>query len=407
MKKSGFVLWLLLALPANVYAYDVTFNQIDWLDNSGGYTLEMSDWGQAKFEFSSADAGMFYSYADGVYGYLNVVTSVSGGGTNNWAVQNSLLCFENADRISDAFAHAYSFDLGITPGTSVTSIDYYFTIESAAFSIAPPGTAITNSVSAEEWLFGGLEGDDPEPFSGNTGQAAPPAAQNYAGAPAGSVPGESGQTAGNASNIPPINEDENGCAPGACARSLKYLENTTGIEVPGSAQDVYDTLNGPDYLDTSVGPAGTGTKVWRVYYGKTLYAFDNDVPVNTRTTKDPLEILEGIGNGADVEIGVYWGKNAAGKSMGGHCAMVTAATVSRDADGNVTGYEVSIVDDAKQGDGNASNDPHKLSFDKDGNLKGYGTGAKLISFWIEKPIPEPAGLSVLGLLLLSARRRRT
>lgn len=411
MKKVIFVVLVLLSLPVSSFAVTTAFNQISWLDNNGGYTSQNSDWGQAVFQFSSADAGMFSTNTDGLYGYLNVVTTVAGGGTNNWAVQNSLLCFENASRIDDSFAAAYAFDLGIAPGTSVSSLDYYYTLSSAPLGSAPAGTAGGTSVIPEEWLFGGLDSTDdpldPDQFSGNTGQAEPPDAQNYVGAAVGSAAGGAGQVPGNTGDVPAIDEDKNGCAPGACARSLKYLQNKGGPTIPGSAQDLYNKLKGPDYLNTSIGKDGTGTKISQIYIGKTKFAIKEKVPVDTKKTKDPDELVKKLKKGADVEIGVYWGKNAKGESMGGHCAMVTDATVSRDGNGNVTGYEVSIVDDGKQGDGNASNTPHKLSFDKDGNLKGYGTGAKLYWFWVETPVAEPSSLGLMGAVLLMVRRRRS
>jgi len=119
--------------------------------------------------------------------------------------------------------------------------------------------------------------------------------------------------------------------------------------------------------------------------------------------------MDDIDDGADVEIMLYWGKNAAGEGMGGHAAFVSQIVELMDGDGNTAGYQVTIIDDATQGDGLAANDKHTLYFDTDGNLEDYGTGAVLVGFQVEKVIPEPATLALLaagGLGFLRRRRKR-
>ncbi|MHC4986273.1 MAG: hypothetical protein ACYTFO_08985, partial [Planctomycetota bacterium] len=48
----------------------LSFEQVSWLDDSGGYLSQYSDWGQVLLSLGSADDGVFYdmTLADGTSG---------------------------------------------------------------------------------------------------------------------------------------------------------------------------------------------------------------------------------------------------------------------------------------------------------------------------------------------------
>jgi hypothetical protein len=399
-------------------AATMSFNQVDWLADTGGYTMQYSDWGVASLQLDSEDAGLFSVSGSGLVGYLNLVTTVPQGNNQVWSIQNMGLYFDNATQLHGRLPESISFDLGITPGSArVTGLDYHWTINPVPLSTMPGGTMEASAVSSTEWLFGGESGTvGGVSFSGGTGQAAPPKASSYVGVPAGGSIASSGSIKIAENQIYRVDEDGAGCAPGAAARSLNYLSRTDSrIALPGiTIQDIYGEL--VDDMGTDISwsfwpfsHSGTGTSEEGFLSGKDAFAARHNLPLETEPTTDWQNVIDSLNSGADVEIGVSWGKNGDGKSLGGHCAFVSQVQKILDRDGNVTGYSVKIMDDPKQGDGNPANASHWLDFDKDGNLLQAGTGAKLNSFRVETVIPEPSTLSllVLGALTLIRCRRRS
>ncbi|MBN1380150.1 MAG: hypothetical protein JXA41_00580 [Deltaproteobacteria bacterium] len=53
-------------------------------------------------------------------------------------------------------------------------------------------------------------------------------------------------------------------APGAVARSLKYMAAQNNFTVPGTVQEVYDILKDAEHMDTSLGKDGSGTKTFKL-----------------------------------------------------------------------------------------------------------------------------------------------
>ena len=153
--------WLCVLLAGNgqVSAVDVTFNQVDWLDNNGGYTSEKSDWGEVTVQFSSADSSLFTHTGSSFVGYVNIVTTVPGGSSNNWAVVNAPVVFNNLGKFDGGFTKALFFDLGVPRGSiRVTSLQYRLTVDGAPLGLVPLGPMTVSGVGVSELLFGGMVG---------------------------------------------------------------------------------------------------------------------------------------------------------------------------------------------------------------------------------------------------------
>lgn len=385
------------------------FQQLDWLSDSGGYNSLNSDFGRASVLFSPADIGSFnFNPGDGsYYGYLNVVTTVSGGTPNNWAVQNLPLRFDSAASFGGRLADSVWFDLTISSGTDVSSLFYDLNV--SPVPLASPGFSATllSTVANSDVLFGGLDGTTGfDTFTGGTGQSAPPDAQNYIGAAVGNAIGAGGAVSGSLTNIPAVNEATNACAPGSAARSLVYLRNQTGVAVTGTPQQIYGQLT--NAMNTTV--AG-GTSVSNFLAGKRAYTTTNGLPITTIQSNSIPAALQALRSTNDVEVMIWWGRNGAGASMGGHAAMVTGLIPITNAAGQITGYTMTYIDDSIQGDGIASNNMNTLQIGTNGTFAGFGTGAQLIGFQIETSlVPEPSILTfamVVGAAAAAVRNRRS
>lgn len=414
-----------MVLASNALAASVNFQQIDWGDGLAGFNALNSDWGRAEVALSPADTALLF--ADGLggsYGYLNIVTDTSGsGGTSgNWAVQNVPLTYANTLQLEGLIPDGYMFDLGVASGVDVASLSFAASIDanpiSSPITMGAPFAMGGATVDAANHVMGGLTDlSDPLVFGG-TERNPPPKAMNTAGAASGEMIHSSGKIKGKESDVPAINEDVNGCAPGSAARSIHYLGRqfsglamALGTETP---QQTYEKLK--MQMGTQVGKNGSGTTVPNFKVGKDRYdaALPGAEIMTTQTGRSAMDFMDamnGLINCKDIEAMIYWGTDAAGKSMGGHAAFVSEITKIKDATtGAITGYKVNIIDDRPQGDGTANNTKTTLTFDAAGNLKGYGTGAQLIGFQIEMFVPEPAALALtlLGACgMLADGRRRT
>ena len=284
----------------------------------------------------------------------------------------------------------------------MTSIDVIATIDSSPRSTPPSGSPTTLPVSVAEELIGGENGSiGPDTFSGGTGQAPPSAAENFVGVDAGDGDvGRPGKSIANETDVPAVNEDKNGCAPAAVARSIKMLSNENDhLDVSDTAQQIYNDLRG------KMGTTATGTSTPNILAGKNTYVTEENLPIASEFTNDFQRAIDTLNCGGDCEIGVYWGKNGAGQNMGAHRAFVSEITPIKDGDGTVIGYTVKYIDDM-QGDGNAVNRTKTLKLKADGTLEQHGTGAKLINLLCEHVVaPVPAltefGMVVAAILLIA------
>jgi hypothetical protein len=352
---------------------------------------------------------------NGYQGFINVSTQLQiPGSSQNWAVQNLPIAFVNPSELNGRLAESTTFDLGIVRGS--------INLESLSNAIMSFGLAISatpvNSMPAISYapigiqtlqvLFGGVA-DTEGGSSGSSGRVIPLPAQNFVGALPGEKQSTVGKIFGEESAIPAVDEEINGCAPGSVARSLKYMAAQNGLTVPGTVQDVYDVLKDSDHMKTSLGEDGTGTLVSMTKAGKDKYVKEKELGINTKQTKDVEEAKKTLKNKGDVEISVrFKGKDENGNDIyWGHMAFVSEIIDLTDEQGNPTGYTVKYIDDAKQGDGLASNKTHTVTFNSDGTGRASNV-VRLINFQVET-VPEPGTLALLVVGLIgiasSARKR--
>jgi hypothetical protein len=380
----------------------VSFDQLSWLDETGiTFTSPNSDWGLVNVKFDSSDLGLFSpDGSGGFFGFVNLATSTpSSGATTNWAVQNLPVHFGSAAAIGN-FSDGLTFSLGNTPGMAVSGINYILNVMPTPLNMIPTtGISASATVANLNFLIGGIA-----QFGGGTGQTAPPPAQNFMAAAPGGKLGQSATITGTEADIPAINEQVNGCAPGAAARSLKYLG------VPGDAQTLYGKLRdamkthvgggNPDYNGTRMGAPDDYTNGKNVVAGK--------FGVVTKTVNSFTDAMNALKAKCDVELFVSYGAKDNGDKLGGHLAFVTQIKCLTDAAGAVTGYTVSTLNSSQ--DGSASNNPIDFQFDAAGKLLNFGHNGSLVDFRVEC-VPEQSSLVMLStgvaaLVLVGLHRRR-
>ena len=376
-----------LACAAPAVAVDMDFEQISWLNGSGaGYASRYSDWGQVEISLSAGDHGQFHVMTvqgvAGSGGFINIVSDANG--TTDWEVQNLPIFYTNPTDLDGRLPQGVWFDLGVTPGTAVTSLNYYYTIDASPLAAMPSGSLTGASVLEFKQLLAGTTLWVGPHFVGGGGLASPQPAMNFQGAEAGEVIGSVSSITVPETSVAAVNEDGNGCAPGSAARSVKYLGDTNAnVNVPATAQQVYTGLYG------AMGTVPQGTYISDILPGKQAYTQANGMPIVSANTQSFHGAMETLGQGGDVELVVSWGQDADGNSLGAHATFVSEVQELVDASGNTTGYVVETIDDPTQGDGTAENSTHTLKFDANGKLlqcdgRGAATGAGLIHFMVEK-----------------------
>jgi len=393
------VLCAVLALwgpPAR--AVDLAFRQVSWSDNSGtgAWVSRHSDWGRVEISLSAADQGLFQPMTvggvSGWGGFLNIVTDSSG--LSDWNVSNLPIFFTAGSELDGRLPQGVLFDLGVAPSTPVTGLNYLLTVDPAPLAAMPAGALQPATVTE----FGVSVGGDNlwlrDAFIEGGGQTTPQPAKNAEGAKPAEKIGSVAKIAIEEKNVAAVSEDANSCAPGSVARSIKYMAAANpSVKVTDDAQKVYGDVR------TAMGTTASGTATADILSGKNTYVSNNKLPVTSTQTTDFKKAMETLKNKGDVEIGVFWGTKADGKSLGAHRAFVAEIQEIQDASGNTTGYLVKIIDDPKQGDGTAANSTTTLKFDAAGNLvqmdgKGAATGAKLINFQTEDVQPAKAPVTV-------------
>jgi hypothetical protein len=405
----------LTLIPAPAHAVTTSFDQVSWGNGTGGFEDQSSQWGRANVSFSASDIGSLTAFGSGYMGWVNIVASVGGGSNNNWAVQNEPVVFDNLADLNGSTPFSFSFDLGQTDGTAVNNLNYSLTLSTGPLGSEPGGPLSLASVAAATEV----EGNQTDPNS--EGNIASTAARDSIGIGAAAAAGAALALTGRGAvqtpltNIPSVNESDNGCAPGAAARSIRYLGNMfPSLNVTQSAQGIYGTLTNLMMSDTGPG-SSNGTRIANFISGKNLYFTTNNLSIApTVVTTNFGQVISALNSTGDVEIGVSWGYNVVGgvtNYLGGHAVMVTGVTTIY-SNGVPVRYIVDVVQDPLQGSGSTTNETDRYEFDTMGNLlnKG-GMGARINNFRIETVVPEPAtielaalGLGALGFSL--ARRRR-
>jgi hypothetical protein len=294
----------------------------------------------------------------------------------------------------------------LSTDSPVSQLNYFTTVTAAPLTSEPTGSFTFAQVSNLPLAFGGYSDQTAggTTFSGGTTNAPPAQAQDFVGTPGGGKTGLTATISGTEAAIPAVNEGINGCGPGSAARSLKYLQAQTGINVTQTAQQVYDTLRDGTHMKTVIGKNG-GTTGPNFLMGKQQYTTENKLPVTTSRSTSFVDAINALNTKGDVEILIDLGVNGRGQNMGGHIAFVSSIVQNLDAAGDVSGYTVKLIQ-SNQAGGMANNQTDTLQFDADGNLQGRGRGAQLTAFQIES-VPEPASfvmlLTAVVVLLLGSR----
>jgi hypothetical protein len=423
----------IVAISPPARAVSVTFDQVSWAGN-GTFQDQNSQWGQANVSFTAADTNSLTSDGmGGYYGFVNIVTSVAGGSNDNWAVQNMPVYYNSLADLSGSLPISTSFDLGQTDGSAVSSLDYSFTLSSTAL-FTEPGSSLTTVGVGSDTL---TEGDQTDP--NGAGDLADLPASDYAGAPGGATVRRGGNIATPQNNVPVVMEATNGCAPGAAARSIRYLGNMfPSLNVTQSAQGIYGTLT--NYMGwTTNGTSMVGTNGLETSspfaMGKNAYFASNNLSIASTTFTGGFGAFQsGISSlnaTSDLEVWITYGytlSNAPGGRIitnynGAHAAFVTGITPIYGGPGgtNIIQYNVTFINDPDQGAStNRGNELDSMVVFPGGITTQYGPtvmNAGIFGFFVETAtVPEPSsitmaalGLGLLGLSLVfrKPKRRRT
>ncbi len=247
-KRSGLFFYLLLLFSAftgsRLYGQasvsNLSFTQFDRYDQTGKLLFQNSSLGQVRFSVSP-DAGKTY--------YVNIYAKTLTDKTA-WIVQN-LPVEVTTEPIATTCA-VTSIDLKlleVTPGTKVDQISYSVTVTPALAKVA----VVVESTSLKERIRASQVTNQlsttPTPVYTTV-----PVYKSALVSEASSWYNESSDlalftmatpvaTTNKDKDIPPVEEDPNGCLPGSFARSIAWLLNNNNMN-PGkrSAQDIYDSL---------------------------------------------------------------------------------------------------------------------------------------------------------------------
>jgi hypothetical protein len=334
----------------------VQFTQLNWLADDGSVRFADSRVGVAEFSFSS-DATQLLATHGG--GFVNVVTDIGSG--PQWSVQNLYLNYPSPGALRHAHP-SVQFGFPTSNGTPVTTLDYGITITKNARTQPPASLDFHAVVNLRDYLVGGLGqgGSGRSNFPLNVGVWVGCANVRNC-KPNLNVKGE---VQVQVDKLPAVNEGKMGCAPGAAARSIKYL---MGAAV-GDVQSIYSDL----YGDMGTSPT-TGTTKPNILSGKRQYTKDNKLKINSTMSpwskSQAKNYANELNKGADLEIIIQWDNQTIG-----HVAMVTSITeVGKDQ------FQIKYVDDPTQGDGKAENQEHTITVGADGSF----AGGKITDFLLE------------------------
>ncbi len=389
-----------LCVGSSAFASTLVINQVDWLQGSGGFLAQNSEWGIANFQFGPGDQGQFFpDGSGGFYGYLQLLTNPNAGsGSNNWAVQNKVMVFKDSSAFEGRLPDGITFNLGVPRGDDLTGNPNYraYAIVTATPLATMPIVDISGeqyqvAVGKEQWVFGGgafIGSNTRAGFVGEAGEVEPATAGDYLGAAPTDTKREEAKIKIKDEDVEKVKEELQGCGPGSAARSLRYLVKQGKIKVNKTAQQIYEDLKTKKYMNTDLGEKGKGTFNKPFVDGKNKYAKDNKLKVNT--TERPCSVgavALDLDNGEDFEILFSFGKNDNDKDLGGHIAFVAEIVYYENNQNAVTGYEIRVIDTKDQKD-DAENRSHWFKFDKDDNLTAganKGKGGKCTLFFDEAP----------------------
>ncbi len=268
------------------------------------------DWGELDLTLTpQADTGLVY---------LNVTVNGS------WQVENMPIWPPTADEGSKT--RCIAFDLGVPAGSTITYINYGYSLTSSAVSGPPAETGITVVANRKSVLNRGAGG---VPI-----YALLPARR----AKAGEVPDP---TKHSHKKFPNQDCERFECAPTAVSNSLKFLNDKHNMDM-----DEADLSIGK--MDTACGFVegwGCPRDTWWIL--KKRYLEKNKIPVTTDKITDLSKLAAEIDAGQDVELQGDW-----------HTAAIVSITDLGDGK-----YEIEVAHDKEQGKPGSGPAVDKITYD--------------------------------------------
>lgn len=274
-------------------------------------------------------------------GYINMVRG------SDWVVRN-LPVMTDSDY---PYSHlSVKFDLGVSEGTDVSTLDAILVYSDTLALSAPSGTPVSITVESASSSQGGLS-DSEFPAEGNNSPTTPPSIANIAF----SDPTNNRQIF--QLDHPNIEAAKNQCFPASVANSLSFLEKTTDLKLPHSNvaglkgdQSLVGQLDTLMDREVTSRRAGAGTLVNKGIQGKLQYLADNNLHerITTRhwgffgdqdfsaSNGDKTasskgqgkslvfdKLVDALDGGEDCELGYYFRTRNGG--WGGHAVDLVAA----------------------------------------------------------------------------------
>lgn len=292
---TAFILAILLALPScdeeaeeNPYNVSLRFVQLDF--DLNGQKTKNSAWGSAALGYENAPATLYFNLAVG----------------KRWVVRNVPVP-ASTERANWAFG----FDLGVTKGTNVTTLEYAYELSSNLLTTMP-GNFQRSPVTDRPVVMapGFLEGE--------------PILQDPPDAESGDSVVDSASHEGEFPNSG-VNLKE--CVPAAVTNSLKFLNEKYKLGLSEKEMSIATMKKATGWIPGY----GCGFD-W--YETKDKFMQDNGYGVTTRKVTDFDKIIEEIKAGQDVELCGGW-----------HCAAVV--DIAKLANGK---YVLFVAHDTAQGE---------------------------------------------------------
>ena len=288
---TAFVFAVLLALPSceeeitDPYNISLWFAQLDF--DLDGHETNDSAWGTATLGYENAGTILYFNLAVG----------------KRWVVRN--IPVPASTRRANL---TFGFDLGVTKGTDVTTLDYAYNLTSNLLT-AMPGDFKRAKVNDRSYIMA------PGFFEGT------PLLQDPPNAEFGDSVADSAYHAG---EFPNTGADLNECVPAAVSNSLHFLNAKYKLGLTEKKMSI-PTMRRATGWD----PTGCGCNWYQI---KDRYMKANGYGVTTRKITNFDQIIKEIKAGQDVELCGDW-----------HCAAVVG--IARLANGK---YVIYVAHDTAQ-----------------------------------------------------------
>ena len=400
MRDLRFPVWVALCVsilsPALAHAdVSLDFTQVDYYqDGSLGSGVQDSPWGEFMVTYDPTSALQ----------WVNVVAN-PGSSSESWIVQNHPLLPTDLLGGGDPFSSTALFDLGVSGGTDVTSLNVLYTISSAPLVSAPVAgaTATADVGTAQNIINSGVP-------SGIAALNAPGAGGIVWGAPFVNV------EAGFRQGLPNVVQELNFCGPGAAANSLQWLMAANGAPL---AQTLAETQN---ELAQNMGNTNTGNWDDAEVQGKLQYLLEHNVSnveihyVGGVQLPTGGNYVEPNGNGTARNDGAVTWEWLQSEFEKGQDIELMTNTHWVVMSGFLSWGDIHLVqyrDDPFQHGAATTNDETNLinnrytwSYFNNGFVNIGNGNERLGSAVAESVVPEPSTFGLMGLGLLAAARAR-